>query len=89
MIGRDPALRSAQFAITKPHMCRNAYVHLSLFPRLIVGAPRDTAANSAVQNTGLVYTCPLTPGSCSGLTGSGEGRRLFDDAGEFRRLYCL
>lgn len=52
--------------------------------RIIVGAPNGTAAGSPVDNTGLIYSCPVNPGQCSGLMGSGTGsdRRLFDTAGK-------
>ena len=40
--------------------------------------------SGVVNNTGLVYVCPVTPGECEALTGSGSGNdiRLFDYEGE-------
>eukprot|EP00731_Ephydatia_muelleri_P004035 Em0002g211a len=41
----------------------------SLQIRVLIGAPNGTAPGSAVNNTGLVYVCPVTnPGTCAGLT---------------------
>ena len=64
--------------ILPPHLSTH-YLH-----RIIVGAPNGTASGSSVDNTGLIYMCPVNPGQCSGLTGSGTGsdRRLFDTAGK-------
>ena len=60
--------------------------------RILVSAPHgqaiDFANNRIVQlerrgnllATGVIYTCPVTEGSCTGLTGNGrnEDRRLYD-----------
>ena len=36
--------------------------------------------SSVVNRTGLVYACPITPGECRSVSGSGVGNdiRLFD-----------
>ena len=41
-----------------------------------------------VNYTGLVYSCPLVPGTCEGLMGSGRGndKRLFDSEGTYTVL---
>ena len=56
----------------------------SSLARIIVGAPRGTAPSGAVDNTGLIYTCPVNPGTCSGLMGGSDpdDARLFDSARE-------
>jgi len=58
--------------------------------RIIVGAPKGTfpgglnvgapGSNSALR-TGLVYQCPVSPSTCTGVFGTGTGtdKRLFDD----------
>ena len=35
------------------------------------------------EPTGVIYTCPIGPGQCKGLTGNGNGddRRLYDKDG--------
>jgi hypothetical protein len=61
--------------------------------KIIVGAPNGTFpggltlpgvdASEALNHTGLVYVCPITPGDCEALTGNGTGNdiRLFDYEG--------
>ena len=51
--------------------------------RIVVAAPNGTAANAAVNNTGIVFECPLTQGSCTPLHGNGTGVdvRLYDTEG--------
>ena len=44
--------------------------------RIVVSAPRGTAPGG-VPNTGLVYSCPVNPGSCSALPG-----KLYDTTRE-------
>jgi hypothetical protein len=51
-------------------------VPLSL-SRIIVSAPKGTAPGGSVPNTGLVYSCPVNPGTCSPLPG-----KLFDTTRE-------
>lgn len=48
--------------------------------RIVVSAPNGTATGGVIPNTGLIFTCPLQPGECEGLTGNGQGNdnRLFD-----------
>ena len=59
----------------------------------MVGAPSGTATNAMLQNTGVVYSCPVMPGNCVGVTGTGTGddRRLFDIEGELahKHTYTL
>ena len=63
--------------------------HTCLF-RIVVSAPYGQAMaegggivplqrSGNFLATGVIYTCPVTPGSCDGLRG--------DDEGEDRRLY--
>ena len=44
-------------------------------------------SQGALPNTGLVYVCPVEPGSCGPLTGNGQGAdlRLFDGEGNAER----
>ena len=48
---------------------------------------------AAVENTGAVFTCPIAPGSCSPLTGDGNGadNRLYDMERELYsdKVMCL
>ena len=44
--------------------------------RIVVSAPRGTAPRG-VPNTGLIYSCPVNPGSCSALPG-----KLYDTTRE-------
>lgn len=66
--------------------------------RIVVGAPRGSYpgglasglpgnSQGALPNTGLVYVCPVEPGSCGPLTGNGQGAdlRLFDGEGNAER----
>ena len=54
--------------------------------RIVVSAPYGQAPGTPLQRssdddpTGVIYTCPINPGQCEGLTGDGTGddRRLFD-----------
>ena len=41
--------------------------------------------SEAVNDTGLVYVCPITPGDCEPLSGTGSGNdvRLFDHEGQW------
>ena len=58
--------------------------------RIIVSAPNGTAdSSSAEPNTGVMYTCTVTPstnGECQPLIGDGTGadRRLYDREGEWK-----
>ena len=58
----------------------------------MVSAPYGQAQGAALNRdpseptssvTGVVYTCPIEPGSCDGLRGDGTGpdNRLYDTAG--------
>ena len=61
--------------------------------RIIVGSPNGTFPgglsfsgvndSQVVNNTGLVYMCPITPGDCESLSGNEMGNdiRLFDYEG--------
>ena len=51
--------------------------------RIVVSAPNATASGAQVDNTGVVYTCPILPGECSPLLGDSQGadRRLYDTDG--------
>ena len=55
-------------------------VHFLHSYRIVVSAPNGTAPGGVIPNTGLIFTCPLQPGECEGLTGNGQGNdnRLFD-----------
>ena len=55
------------------------YIFLCSY-RIVVSAPNGTAPGGVIPNTGLIFTCPLQPGECEGLTGNGQGNdsRLFD-----------
>ena len=56
----------------------------------MVSAPYGQASRTKLprssndDSTGVLYTCPIGPGSCVGLTGDGNGddRRLYDRDGE-------
>ena len=56
----------------------------------MVSAPYGQAARTQLPRsnnldpTGAIYTCPIGPGNCVGLTGDGNGddRRLYDVDGE-------
>ena len=56
----------------------------------MVSAPYGQASRTKLPRssnddpTGVLYTCPISPGSCVGLTGDGNGddRRLYDRDGE-------
>lgn len=66
------------------------WIFMYLCYRIIVGAPKGTfpgglnvgapGSNSALR-TGLVYQCPVSPSTCTGVFGTGTGtdKRLFDD----------
>ena len=53
---------------------------------MVVSAPYGQAPNAVLQRTnnddptGVIYTCPISPGRCEGLAGDGTGdaRRLYD-----------
>lgn len=53
-----------------------------IFCRIIVSAPKATAPGGEPR-TGVVYTCPVNPGGCSGLPG-----QLFDQQREFA-IVCI
>ena len=63
--------------------------HLYNF-RILVSAPYGQASDAVLQRTnsddptGVIYTCPISPGCGEGLTGNGMGddRRLYDVDGE-------
>ena len=69
--------------------------HLYGLSRIIVSAPYGQASNATLQRTnsddptGVIYTCPIIPGGCEGLTGNGNGddRRLYDVDGEYLAGY--
>ena len=44
-----------------------------------------------VNYTGLVYSCPVEPGTCEGLMGTGNGNdmRLFDSEGTVAGLCAV
>ena len=52
----------------------------------MVSAPYGEASGAVLVRTndtdptGVIYTCPIGPGQCKGLTGNGNGndRRLYD-----------
>ena len=54
--------------------------------RIVVSAPYGQAPGAVLartsvdEPTGVIYTCPIGPGQCEGLTGdaSGDDRRLYD-----------
>ncbi|XP_065889925.1 uncharacterized protein [Dysidea avara] len=49
--------------------------------RLIVSAPAGSAPGGVLRRTGLIYTCPVTSGECTGLVGNDNNPtdgRLFD-----------
>ena len=53
--------------------------------RLIVSAPAGSAPGGVLKRTGLIYTCPVTSGECTGLVGNvynPTDGRLFDVEGE-------
>ena len=56
------------------------YNFFALIYRIVVSAPNGTAPGGVIPNTGLIFTCPLQPGECEGLTGNRQGNdnRLFD-----------
>ena len=51
--------------------------------RIIVSAPNGTATNAEVENTGVLFVCPVAQGTCEPLTGNNNGfdRRLYDVEG--------
>ena len=51
--------------------------------RIVVSAPNGTAMNAMVNNTGVLYTCPVQQGECTPLRGNEEGndRYLYDELG--------
>ena len=57
-----------------------------------MGVPKGTPVGAQVDRTGYVLECPLRPGNCTALQGSGMGddRRLYDVDGEWhaRALRC-
>ena len=63
----------------------------SYFFRIIVSAPYGQASGTQLPRTssndptGVIYTCPISPGLCEGLTGDGTGddRRLYDIDGKY------
>ena len=57
--------------------------------RIIVSAPNGTApGGTAVDNTGLLYLCPITQGDCVPLNGTNNGldRKLYDRDGQYMLL---
>ena len=46
-------------------------------PRVVVGVPGGTPLNAAVEAPGYVAECPLLPGDCDALRGSGMGNDAF------------
>lgn len=48
--------------------------------RIIVSAPNGTATNAEVENTGVLFVCPVAQGTCEPLRGNNNGfdRRLYD-----------
>ena len=62
----------------------------------MVSAPYGQAHNaylerigSRLRSTGVIYTCPINPGQCEGLTGDGTGhdQRLYDVDGQLTYPY--
>ena len=62
-----------------------------MYVRIVVSAPYGQAMagpgeivrltrTGTLRATGVIYTCPLNPGTCDGLRGNGRGedRRLYD-----------
>ena len=49
--------------------------------RILVGVPNGTTTDHRVDRTGYVLECPLSPGPCEPLRGSGEGNDtlLYDE----------
>ena len=49
--------------------------------RILVGVPNGTTTGHQVDRTGYVLECPLSPGPCEPLRGSGEGNDtlLYDE----------
>ena len=64
-------------------LCTAHFITVQFFAliyRIVVSAPNGTAPGGVIPNTGLIFTCPLQPGECEGLTGNRQGNdnRLFD-----------
>ena len=63
--------------------------------RIVVSAPYGQALGTrlprtdSTPSTGVIYTCPINPGQCKGLTGDGTGhdRRLYDVDGQLTYPY--
>ena len=57
---------------------------------IVIAAPNGTAVGAVVDNTGVVFECPLTQGSCMPLRGSGTGMdvRLYDTEGVWCTSAC-
>ena len=51
--------------------------------RIIVSAPNGTATDAEVENTGVLFVCPVAQGTCEPLRGNNNGfdRRLYDEDG--------
>lgn len=51
---------------------------------ILVGAPNGTAEGAVLQNTGILFECPLSSGTCTPFRGDGistNDRRLYDTTG--------
>ena len=67
-------------------MYKNYIIYYSfvMCHRIVVSAPAGSAPQSVLQRTGVIYTCPITPGECTGLVGNTSNpndNRLFDTEG--------
>ena len=62
-----PSIRNYEPPLVIAFNCLQLLLIVSLFDRIIVGAPHGQAPGNS-SRTGLVYTCPVTPGDCTVLT---------------------
>eukprot|EP00731_Ephydatia_muelleri_P004040 Em0002g216a len=67
---KEPIIRTSPDLTSTDYFGYSAVLHqTSAATVVLIGAPNGTAPGSAVNNTGLVYVCPVTnPGTCAGLT---------------------
>eukprot|EP00731_Ephydatia_muelleri_P004032 Em0002g208a len=67
---KEPIIRTSPDLTSTDYFGYSAVLHQTPVATVVlIGAPNGTAPGSAVNNTGLVYVCPVTnPGTCAGLT---------------------
>ena len=74
---------------THTHSHTHTYTH-TYPPRIIIGAPKGTYPGGlnlvdpgmpASSQTGLIFSCPVSPGSCEGVTGGTDTADVDDDDG--------